>query len=380
MKYSRTAAILRAFVALFLALASISALTMPFFAVEISPADISVSAQSALLLDAADKTVIYQKNAEQRMGMASTTKIMTALVAAERLPLDRQISISPEAVGIEGSSVYLCAEELLSARELLLALMLASANDAAVALAIEVAGSIEAFAELMNKRAQQLGLRDTNFTNPHGLDDQQHYTTAHDLALIAAAALENPVVREIASTKKAVIPQGVTPENGDGASTRYLKNHNKMLSLYDGAIGMKTGFTKKTGRCLVSAAERDGLTLIAVTLSAPDDWNDHTRMLDLGFSLYERVTLFEIGEFRTQYAVAGGKDCYVTLTNTQPISITLPKTKEEAVCTVLASRRFEFAPIEKATILASLSVRVGKKYATSPLAAAYSVERREKRK
>ena len=378
MKYSTTA---RALTSLCLVCALLLVLSAPAFATaqEISLSPPSLSAKSAVLIDACDRSVLYEKNAGEPMGMASTTKIMTALVIAELLPLDMTVAIPAEAVNTEGSSVYLCEGELLTVRELLCALLLASANDAAVALSIAAAGSVEGFAEKMNRKAEALGLCDTHFVNPHGLYDDAHYTTAYELAVISAAALENPAVREIVATKKVTIPQGVTQECPEGETLRYLQNHNKLLSLYDGAIGVKTGFTKRTGRCLVSAAERDGLTLIAVTLNAPDDWNDHRAMLNYGYSLYERVTLFGVGEFTHSYGVAGGVEQYVTLTNSQPITLTLPKSAGNARCTVSSPQRFEFAPLKAGEVLATLTVTVGNKTATSPLITAFGVERAKKK-
>jgi len=338
-----------------------------------------VSAKSAILIEAAEGDVLYAKNEHERMGMASTTKIMTALVVSESLPCDKIISIPKEAVNIEGSSVYLCEGELLSVEQLLYALLLASANDAATALAIETSGSIEAFAEKMNAKARELGLCDTHFTNPHGLYDESHYTTAYDLALIARAALQNETVRRIAGSKKAQIPQGVTSAEPQGLATRYLQNHNKMLRLYDGAIGLKTGFTKKTGRCLVSAAERDGLCLISVTLNAPDDWNDHMGMLDYGFSLYERVTFFDVGEFTFSYSVCGGKELSVTLSNSKPLVLSLPKGKKNTSKTVVNSHsHFEFAPVYVGDTLATVTLSCAGKSVTSDLVAAYTVGRKKK--
>ena len=209
--------------------------------------------------------------------MASTTKIMTALVAIESSPLDKNVMISDMAIGTEGSSLYLKKGEIMSMSDLLMGLMLRSANDAAAAIAYEISGSIEAFADKMNEKAASIGVTDTHFTNPHGLDDENHYTTAADLAIITAEALKNDTFLEIVSTEKCII------KNFDGEA-RLLTNHNKLLSLYDGAIGVKTGFTKKSGRCLVGAAERDGMRLIAVTINAPDDWNDHEALFDFGFS------------------------------------------------------------------------------------------------
>lgn len=370
MKASLLSATLRKILCALLCLSIL--LSLPITAVA-TTAELSLSAQSAILMDA-DGRVIYEKNAGERMGMASTTKIMTALLVAESLPLDQVVAIPDEAVNTEGSSVYLCAGELLTVEQLLYALLLSSANDAAVALAIAVSGNVEDFASLMNQRASELGLRCTHFVNPHGLYHAEHYTTAYDLAVISAAALENDTVRKISATKRTTIPQGVTADAPDGAATRYLYNHNKMLSQYEGAIGLKTGFTKSTGRCLVSAAERDGLTLIAVTLNAPDDWRDHAAMLDMGYSLYERRALYGVGEFSCSYPVSGGREQYVTLVNTEPIILTLPKDSAEHTCSVSAYQRFEIAPVSAGDTLALLTVTADGRSLCSPLVAAYAVE------
>ena len=232
--------------------------------------------------------VVWEKNANEKLPMASTTKIMTALVALDRLPLDRRVTARAEACGIEGSSIYMKVGETFTVEELLYALLLQSANDAATLIALETAGSVEAFAALMNEKAAALGLRDTHFENPHGLDAEGHYTTARDLAALSCAALSVPQFREIVSTVRRTI--------GEGESARTLVNHNRMLTAYDGAIGVKTGYTKKSGRCLVSAAERGGVTLVAVTIDDGDDWRDHAAMLDYGFAGLESVVLCEAGE------------------------------------------------------------------------------------
>lgn len=239
---------------------------------------LSLSAKSAALYDPSTKSFLYTKNADTRLPMASTTKIMTALVAIERCPLEKEVLVADEAIGTEGSSLYLKKGEALTMGDLLMGLMLRSANDAAAAIAYEISGGIEAFSELMNEKASALGLVDTHFTNPHGLDDEDHYTTAKELALLSAAALENDTFRDIVSTKKCII------KNADGEA-RLLINHNKMLGSYEGSIGVKTGFTKRSGRSLVSAAERGNSRLITVTINAPDDWRDHKTMLDYGFSV-----------------------------------------------------------------------------------------------
>jgi D-alanyl-D-alanine carboxypeptidase len=297
------------------------------------------------------------------------------------MPPDKIVSVPTEAVGVEGSSAYLSAGELLSVRELLLALLLESANDAAVALAIATAGSLPAFAELMNEKAAELGLEDTHFTNPHGLYDEEHYTTARELAIITAEALNSDELREIFATKSATIPLGAKKGGDEREGKRYLRNHNKMLSLYEGAIGVKTGFTKKTGRCLVSAAERDGMTLICVTLGAPDDWNDHTALLDHGFDSYSRVTLYEKGELRIPYALTGGSEQYVTATNSEPLTMTLPKGFEidQAALNSEFPHHFEFAPVEAGALLGRVTVSLEGRQISSPLVAAYGVPSAKRR-
>ena len=210
--------------------------------------DIATSAGSAVLLDASGSEVhtLWEQNADKRRGPASTTKIMTALVAAEKMPLSTKVTIPKEAVGIEGSSVYLTEGEVFTLEELLCCTLLESANDAATAVAIAVGGSIEEFAALMNEKCKELGLTDTHFTNPHGLDHDEHYATARELGVIAAAALENEALKKIFSTYKMTVS---APEGG----SRLLINHNRLLKSIEGCIGVKTGYTKSNGRCLVSS-------------------------------------------------------------------------------------------------------------------------------
>lgn len=287
----------------------------------VSAEDISVSAKSAVLMEGSSDEVIYEKNSRERRPMASTTKIMTGLVAIENCPLDREVTIPVEACGIEGSSVYLREGEVFTMEELLYALLLSSANDAATAIAIEVGGSVESFADMMNEKAAEIGLADTHFTNPHGLDHEDHYTSAYDLARLASHALENGDFRRIVSTYRQVI--------GEGESTRHLLNHNRLLKLYDDALGVKTGYTKTSGRCLVSAAERDGVRLVAVTLSAPDDWNDHTAMLDYGFECYSSVELCGEGEITLTLPCTGGDSAEITLRNSEGLCVPLPDSHGE---------------------------------------------------
>ncbi|HRX13808.1 MAG TPA: D-alanyl-D-alanine carboxypeptidase family protein [Eubacteriales bacterium] len=216
------------------------------------------SAQSAVVMEINSGRVLFSKNADIRLPMASTTKIMTALVAVELCDVNEPVNIDKKAIGVEGSSVYLRLGETLTVKELLYGLMLRSGNDCAVALAIHIGGSIENFAELMNAKAAYLGLKNTHFVNPHGLHDDAHYTSAYDLAVISCEAMKNPTFREIVSTKKVTI--------GNGEEKRLLLNKNKLLYNYENACGVKTGYTKRAGRCFVGAAD-NGTELVCVVLN-----------------------------------------------------------------------------------------------------------------
>ena len=332
-----------------------------------------VNARGAVLIEAGSGAVVFGQNQNARLPMASTTKIMTALVALEALPLDTPVKITAASVGVEGSSIYLVEGEVLTLEQLLYALLLESANDAASAIAVAVSGSVESFAERMNRKAAELGLTDTHFVNPHGLDHEDHYTTAYELAMIARAALENETFRAICATKRKTIPLHGTE------GVRLLLNHNKLLDSYEGCIGVKTGFTKKTGRCLVSAAERGGVTLIAVTLGAPDDWRDHTAMLDYGFGLYKTVPLCEAGFFSAPLWLISGTQEYVMAENTDALAVTLRRDHGPIRC-VVELPRFEFAPVQAGQTVGQLRffevARDGTKreLGAVPLKASYGVE------
>lgn len=328
-----------------------------------------VSASSAILIEANTKFVIGSKNADARMPMASTTKIMTALVAIENADISRTVSVAPAAVGVEGSSIYLYEGERLTLEDLIYAMMLESANDAAAAIAIEVGGSTQGFAEMMNKKARALGLENTSFTNPHGLDDAQHYTTARDLAIIAIAAMEDPTFQKIVSTYKKTIPLNETE------GTRLLINHNKLLKGYDGAVGIKTGYTKKSGRCLVSAAEKDGVELICVTLNAPDDWRDHSNMLDYGFSLFESRLLCSDGEFSYTLPIVGGDKDFVTVKNQGELRAVVRRGSGEITCRVYLPR-FAYASVSEGEELGRLVYYSGNREIGSvPLCANFGSDR-----
>jgi len=236
-----------------------------------------LSAVSAVLYYPEYEKVLFEKNSSSLRSMASTTKIMTSLIALEECTPDRVVEITAEMVNVEGTSSGLRAGDKITLRDLVYCMMLESGNDAANSVAIALGGSFQGFAEIMNKRAAEIGMKNTSFVTPSGLDDENHYTTAYDMALLAAEALENRDFLSISKEKS----KKITFINSDKSVTLY--NHNRLLREYEGCVGIKTGFTKKSGRCLVSAAEKNGVTLIAVTLNAGDDWNDHRKMLDYGF-------------------------------------------------------------------------------------------------
>ena len=251
-------------------------------------------AAGAVLMDAESGRVLYGHDAHKPRLIASTTKLMTALVAVERAgDLDETVTVKGEWLGSEGSSIYLKAGEEITLRGLLYGLLLQSGNDAAMVIACHTAGSVEEFVELMNRRAAELGMKDSSFANPSGLDHENHYSTPYDMALLARACLDNSTVAELCATKSITV------------GTRTFVNHNKLLWRCEGCVGMKTGFTEKAGRTLVSAAVRDGQTLICVTLNDGDDWNDHRKLLDYGFRTYPRQVLCRAGEVLGAVAVEG---------------------------------------------------------------------------
>lgn len=240
-----------------------------------------------IVLEQTSLRVLFARNEHLRLPNASTTKIVTAITVIEHTEnLDRVVAVPKVAVGTEGSSIYLTEGEKLTVRDLLCGLMLRSGNDAAVALAVVTAGNVWNFSVLMNNLAAKLGLKDSHFVNPHGLHDDNHYTSAYDLAVITAYAMKNEDFRSIVSAKSATIP------GADGEGRRYLKNKNKMLSLLDGADGVKTGYTKKAGRCLVTSAKRENMRLISVVLNVSDMWNESAKMLENCFSKYKMKSLY----------------------------------------------------------------------------------------
>ncbi len=253
-------------------------------------------ANAVILVQADTGQILYSKNADSHMLIASTTKIMTALVVLDYCDPDEQVKILPECTRVEGSSMYLKAGELYTVRDLLYGMLLVSGNDAATALACYCGGTIEGFAEMMNEKAREMGLTNSSFKNPHGLDADGHYSSAEDLATITCEAMKSELFAKIVSTKTYTV----------GEQT-YM-NHNKLLWNYEGCLGVKTGYTIAAGRSLVSCAERNGLRLVCVTLSDPDDWNDHKQLYDWAFSNYEYKRILPMGVICELPVISGAKE------------------------------------------------------------------------
>ncbi len=262
---------------------------------------VGTSATSAILMDVDSGRVLYEQNADAKMLIASTTKILTALVAIREGDLSAVVTVKQEAALTEGSSMYLKEGEQLTLETLLYGLLLCSGNDAAVAIADAVGGSQAEFVELMNAAARELGMEHSSFANPNGLDHEMHYSTARDMARLACAAMENETLMRIASTRSVTI------------GGRTMTNHNKLLTYMDGCIGLKTGYTRAAGRTLVSCAERNGQRLVAVTLQDGNDWADHQALYDYGFSNYPAQRTAVMGQAVKQAGVQGGLRAAVPL-------------------------------------------------------------------
>ncbi len=323
---------------------------------------LDLSAKSAILTDLDSGRVLYEKNSGERRAIASTTKIMTALVALEHCGLNELVTVSYEHTLTEGSSMYLKPGEILTLEELLYGLMLASGNDAALAVAQHCAGDVSVFVDWMNQKARELDMHDTQFRNPNGLDEDGHYSTAADLAKLAAAAMANDSFVRIVSTKSITI------------GTRSLKNHNKLLWDYAGTLGLKTGYTGKAGRTLVSCAARDGQRLVAVTLCDKNDWADHSALFDYGFDTYPRTALCQKDWEMSAVTLTGGTQDTVSVAAATPVYYPLAKGETPEL-------RFEMPLLMKAPVargaLAGHAIWLldGMRIASCPLVFARSVDR-----
>ena len=311
-------------------------------------------------MDVDSGRVLYEHNADKKMLIASTTKILTALVAIREGDLDDVVKVSREAAMTEGSSMYLKEGEELTLETLLYGLLLCSGNDAAVAIADHVGGSQEGFVRMMNETAQELGMENSSFANPNGLDDENHYSTARDMAKLARAALENETLVRIASTRSITI------------GGRTMHNHNKLLGYMDNCLGLKTGYTKAAGRTLVSCAEKNGQRLIAVTLQDGNDWADHQALYEYGFSTYPARTCAVRGKALTQASVSGGIRSSVPLIAGE--SFCWPAAASEQLTTEICLDRPLSAPVAAGTVVGAAVFRLnGAEVGRVPLAAGRTV-------
>ena len=338
-----------------------------------------VSAQSAVVLTADTGTVLFEKDGHTPRPVASTTKIMTALLALEAAQErgDPLVDITQEMVAVEGSSMGLQAGDSISLTGLAAGMLLASGNDAANAAALYLDGSLESFAARMNQRAAALGMEDTHFVTPSGLDGEDaqglgHLSTAYDMALLARAALEDQAFRQLCSSPSLAV------EFAEPVKRVTYTNHNKLLTQYQGCVGVKTGFTKEAGRCLVSAAERDGALLIAVTLNAPNDWEDHAALLDYGFSQVEPYPLAG-GDVRLTVPVVGSPVEVVSLRGSNGGEVTLPLGQGAQVERVVHAPIFLYAPVEAGEQVGEICWYLeGQLLGSAPLTAAGAAPLQEK--
>ncbi|MBR2895009.1 MAG: D-alanyl-D-alanine carboxypeptidase [Oscillospiraceae bacterium] len=324
---------------------------------------VNTSAASAILMEQGSGRVLYEQQADEERLIASITKIMTTVVALENGDLKASYTVTQQDLA-EGSSMYLTVGESLTLEELLYGVMLVSGNDAALAVAHCVSGDLSEFVDLMNDTARKIGMTHTSFANPNGLDAEGHFSSARDMALLTAYAMNNELFCRIASTASITIGE------------RYLKNHNKLLNQYEGCIGVKTGFTKAAGRTLVSAAEREGMRLICVTLNDGNDWTDHTNLLDYGFFNYRRETVVNGGQVLTNTLVRDGTRQTIALMTER--SLSYPLTGDEHLSVTIQVPVSVAAPIVPGQVIGSVcAVLDGEEVASVDLVAAEPVARIE---
>lgn len=311
---------------------------------------VALPAKGMCVMEASTGRVFYEKNKNDIMPMASTTKIMTAITAIENCSdLDKKFEISQKAIGVSGTSIYLRQGEVMSTRDLLLGLMLVSGNDASVAIAEHVAGSTKNFVDKMNKTARKIGAFDTHFDNTHGLDSKTHYTSAYDLALITSYALQNPTFKELVSTKNAKI----VTESG---KTRYLRNKNKLLFSLDGCCGVKTGFTNDAGRCLVSACERNGMTLVCVVLNCRPMFEESSSLIERAFEEYALVDLTALCAIPDKIKVNDGREEFVKVERRGSYFYPLKKGEEKNVKFEVKLPESLLAPVEKGQEIGQIKI------------------------
>lgn len=309
------------------------------------------TAKAMCVLEQKSGRILYGKNINKKLPMASTTKVFTALTVLENVPnLDEKVAVDDRAVGIEGTSIYLRKGEVLTVKELLLGMLLPSGNDSATALAYYVGGDIPTFCRLMQKTAKKAGAYNSQFKNPHGLDEEGHYTTAYDLAIVSAKALENPTFFEISNTKTAVI------SGNTEVKSRYLKNKNRLLSNFDGCTGIKTGFTDSAGRCFVSSAERKGLHIVCSVLNSANMFEECAKFMELAFDDYQMIEVLPAYNLINGIEVKKGRENFVKVFSRKGFAY--PLTKEEELCInyVIDLPEFLTAPVKKEEKVGTIKV------------------------
>lgn len=312
----------------------------------------NTSASSAILISANDNRVLFSKNERERRSMASTTKIMTALLALEQADSnDKEIKITDEMVRVEGSSMGLLPGNIITISNIAKGMMMCSGNDAANSIAIAISGSAAEFSKLMNERAKQIGMIDTNFVTPSGLDSDEHYSTAYDMSVLGAYAMENKKFYDIVSQTNAKV-NFIEPKE-----VHCYSNHNRLLKMYDGCVGIKTGFTTKSGRCLVSCAERNGVRLVAVTLNDRDDWKDHEEMFNYGFSKVKSIELNDSSTKLEVDVVGGILDSIFAIGGTTSL-VTIPNEDIDKLERIIEMPSFLYAPICKGQIIGKIKYKL----------------------
>ncbi len=300
-----------------------------------------ITAKSSILINSDTKEVLYEKNAYEFLSMASTTKIMTSILAIESGRLKESVTANRD-YNCEGTAISIKKGNTFTLETLVYAMLLESGNDAAELTADFLAGSQDEFSKMMNSKANEIGMEDTCFVTASGLDADGHGTTAYDMALLGSYAINNPVFRNICSTEKATV-RYISPD----ISSTYI-NHNRLLKEYDGIIGIKTGFTKKSGRCLVTACERNGTTLVAVTLKSPDDWNDHKKLYDYGFSVQKEAD-FSV-DFPERIKVFGSESNSISI-KAEEHRFTVAEADGTAIKYKIYISKWLYAPIESGDIV-----------------------------
>ena len=328
---------------------------------------LEISAKSAVVICADTLEVVYAKNMNEQLPMASTTKIMSSVLALEYGAVDEMQKVTTDMIAVEGSSIGLIDGDEISLKTLVKGMLLESGNDAANAVAHIVGGSIPEFVKMMNNKAKEIGMYATSFETPSGLDGENHYSTAFDMAVLGAYAIKNPEFKSICEDESDVVYYGNPPYR------RVFTNHNKLLDIYDGAFGIKTGFTKKSGRCLVSAVCKDGKTLVAVTLNAPDDWNDHIKMYDYAFENVNSFQLFE--DFSDiKLKIVGGTKSFIDIEMLIVPQYTTTVNNLEYIDKIYI-RQFEYAPVYKGDIVGKIEFYQNNiKISEVPICASETVE------